>query len=213
MTSQTQTPHEVTKARWPISSQSLAAPPSSPSVATPNSLRTGWFSSIVHTVTEAPSLSKRDCLKNLVLVAVAGLTVTGFMLVMVCTATAQEVPTQTQEEVLTAPATEAESEITRDSQSEAEVMVLDVPTLIVVAAREYGLPETRMLRIAKCESTFNPLADGGGYVGVFQFSVRTWLWASAAAGFEGYDRRDAIANIWTAAWLAKNDGFQHWTCK
>ena len=91
----------------------------------------------------------------------------------------------------------------------------DVPTLLREAAAEYGLDGGRLMRIAWCESGYNPQAvSPAGHKGVFQFSDGTWLWASRAAGYAGASPFDAEANIFSAAWLmSRPGGYAHWTCR
>lgn len=86
---------------------------------------------------------------------------------------------------------------------------------IRAAAAYYGLPAEKLLRIADCESDFLPwaISRNGQYVGVYQFTIRTWVWARDAAGFPDADRLDYVANVWVAAWLMRVDGYQHWSCR
>jgi soluble lytic murein transglycosylase-like protein len=91
--------------------------------------------------------------------------------------------------------------------------VVDVYGLIVEAARRWNLDERVLLRIAWCESRFDPNASGrGGTAGVFQFIPRTWAWVSEAAGFGGASPFDPLANVESAAWLFAHQGPRHWTC-
>lgn len=90
----------------------------------------------------------------------------------------------------------------------------DVPALIVDAATRYGLDSDRMLRVAWCESRWNPTARGaGGASGVFQFIPSTWAWASAGAGQQGASVFDAVANVESAAWLMATSGPRQWGCR
>jgi soluble lytic murein transglycosylase-like protein len=71
-----------------------------------------------------------------------------------------------------------------------------------------------MLRVAWCESKFDPGAynRSSGASGVFQFIPHTWAWASAAVGQAQASPFDAAANVEAAAWLMKTQGPRHWTC-
>ena len=90
----------------------------------------------------------------------------------------------------------------------------DVPSLIVEAARRWGLDEHVLLRIAWCESRYDPQARGpAGLSGVFQFAPITWSWVAEKAGHPGASPFDAHANIEAAAWLYKTEGPKHWGCK
>ena len=105
---------------------------------------------------------------------------------------------------------------TADAVQEAgqEEVVRDVPTLIADAANRWGLDPQTMLRIAWCESRWDPNARGpGGAAGVFQIVPQTWSWASAAAGMGGASPFDAAANVETASWLMKAHGPREWSCR
>jgi soluble lytic murein transglycosylase-like protein len=90
-------------------------------------------------------------------------------------------------------------------------VVVDVPALIVDSAQRWKVDEHHLLRIAWCESRFDPNAVGpSGVAGVFQFSARTWTWASEEAGYAGASPFDAVANVEAAAWLYATQGPRHW---
>ena len=90
----------------------------------------------------------------------------------------------------------------------------DVQALIVDAARRWGVDERTLLRIAWCESRFEPQARGAaGLAGIFQFAPITWSWVAAKAGYPGASPYDAQANIEAAAYLYKTEGPKHWGCK
>lgn len=90
----------------------------------------------------------------------------------------------------------------------------DVPTLIADAALRWGLDQGQMLRVAWCESRWNPGAQGpGGAAGVFQFIPSTWRLASAAVNMGYASPYDPVANIEAASWLMATQGPRHWTCR
>jgi soluble lytic murein transglycosylase-like protein len=90
----------------------------------------------------------------------------------------------------------------------------DVQALIVNAAHRYGLNPQQMLRVAWCESRWNPSArSASGDMGVFQFMPGTWAYASAAVGMRGASPYDPVANIEAASWLMKAEGPRHWVCR
>ena len=92
--------------------------------------------------------------------------------------------------------------------------VVDVEGLIVEAARRWGVDERALLRIAWCESRFDPHARGAaGLSGVFQFAPITWVWVAEKAGHSGASPFDPYANVEAAAWLYKTEGPKHWGCK
>ncbi len=83
----------------------------------------------------------------------------------------------------------------------------------------YFEPEdvTRAVRIAWCESSFNPVAVNPvtGKAGLFQHSPETWNELSAQAGFEGASPLEPEANVAVAAWLLYEvpGGWSHWECQ
>lgn len=88
-----------------------------------------------------------------------------------------------------------------------------VEGMIRAAARRWGLDEARMLRVAWCESKYDPYAvgDGGRSVGVFQFQAA--LWSETPQGRAGLDRRNAAANIEAAMWGWATGKRSHWSCQ
>jgi len=93
--------------------------------------------------------------------------------------------------------------------------------LSAAAVRElvsrYFRPEdvNRAVRIAWCESTFNPRAVNAtsSASGLFQHLRGAWAKRSAAAGFAGADIFDPEANTAVAAWLLyEGGGWSHWVC-
>lgn len=90
----------------------------------------------------------------------------------------------------------------------------DVPTLIADAAQRWGLDSRQMLRVAWCESRWNPGAQSrAGAAGVFQFIPSTWRLASAAVNMSYASPYDPVANIEAASWLMATQGPRHWTCR
>jgi len=90
----------------------------------------------------------------------------------------------------------------------------DVPAIIVEAARRWDVDERTLLRIAWCESRWDPLARGpAGLAGLFQFAPITWSWVSEAVGYAGASPFDLRANAEAAAWLYRTEGPKHWGCK
>lgn len=93
------------------------------------------------------------------------------------------------------------------------------------AARKHGISENYFVKIAKCESTFNPKAVNYNYYetdkkgskyypsGLFQHVSRYWSARAEKYGYAGASVFDAVANAnVTAAMFA--DGLTHlWECK
>lgn len=67
------------------------------------------------------------------------------------------------------------------------------------------------IRIAKCESGYNPFAVNGssGASGLFQFLPSTW----AHSPWAGQSPFDPVANAQAAAWLYSRSGPAAWQCK
>jgi hypothetical protein len=91
-----------------------------------------------------------------------------------------------------------------------------VPELIDQAAAQEGISWAagHLKRIAWCESKWWPLAynRSSGASGVFQFLPRTWAWASRAAGWAGSSPFDAVANVFSGAYLYRVAGGRPWVC-
>jgi hypothetical protein len=87
-----------------------------------------------------------------------------------------------------------------------------VPALIQQAFAPYGQTGIDWgLRVAKCESGYNPLAynPAGPYYGVFQFLMSTFK----ATPYGGQNIYDASANVNAAAWKYGQGGASAWGCK
>lgn len=93
---------------------------------------------------------------------------------------------------------------------------LSASTVRELAARYFRAEDVnRAVRIAWCESTFNPRAVNttSGASGLFQHLRGAWASRSAAAGFAGADIFDPEANTAVAAWLVyEGGGWDHWVC-
>jgi soluble lytic murein transglycosylase-like protein len=110
----------------------------------------------------------------------------------------------------------------RPSVSSPQTVALtEVQQVIVAAADRHGVDRERMLRIAKCESSYRPdvvnrhysAADGSHPSGLFQFIDSTWAFMSSGAGYAGASVFDATANANTAAWAFAHGYASHWECQ
>ena len=91
----------------------------------------------------------------------------------------------------------------------------EIAAIIRAAAAKYGVDPEQLLRVAYCESRYDPLAYNGilGASGLFQIIPGTWRANSAAAGYGGASVWDPVANANVAAWMfSKNQAYQ-WACK
>lgn len=87
-----------------------------------------------------------------------------------------------------------------------------VPDIITRAFTPYGSTAVAWgLRVAKCESGYNPRAynPAGPYYGLFQFLMSTFK----ATPYGGQDIYDPVANANAAAWKYSQGGAGAWGCK
>lgn len=77
---------------------------------------------------------------------------------------------------------------------------------LVVAAATYRVPVDRLRRVATCESTLNPAATNGRYVGLFQFGETLWN----ATPYGSFERSDPYAAALAAAWAFSRGMSAHW---
>lgn len=92
-----------------------------------------------------------------------------------------------------------------------------VQEIIAAAFAPYGSDAvTWGLRVARCESGYNPHAyNGAGYYGLFQFAMSTFVNNSGRAGF-GYtsdDIWDPAANSRVAAYMYSQGQQGQWGCR
>ena len=91
----------------------------------------------------------------------------------------------------------------------------DIQAIIVAAAARWGADPTQLLRVAYCESHYNPNAvnASSGASGLFQFLASTWAANSVRAGYGGVSVFDPVANANTAAMMFANGQSGQWSCK
>ena len=91
----------------------------------------------------------------------------------------------------------------------------DVAAIIRSAAAQWGADPDQMLRVAYCESHYNPYAvnASSGASGLFQFLPSTWAYQSPRSGYAGASPFDPIANANTAAMMFANQQSRQWVCK
>jgi len=91
----------------------------------------------------------------------------------------------------------------------------DIESVILSAAAAWGADPDQLLRVAWCESRYNPYALNArsGAAGLFQFMPATWAANSVRAGYAGANVFDAVANANTAAYMFRNGQAAQWSCK
>jgi hypothetical protein len=90
----------------------------------------------------------------------------------------------------------------------------DIEAIIRAAAARWGADPTQLLRVAWCESRYNPSAyNASGASGLFQFMPRTWAANSVRAGYGGASVWDPVASANTAAYMFSIGQAGQWTCK
>ena len=110
---------------------------------------------------------------------------------------------------VTAPTLEVRRIGTRAPQAPAEI-----EAIIRDAAARQGADAEQLLRVAWCESRFNPGAyNASGASGLFQFMPRTWASNSFRAGYEGASPFDPVASANVAAWMFARGSANLWSCR
>ncbi|MEJ7838826.1 MAG: transglycosylase SLT domain-containing protein, partial [Thermomicrobiales bacterium] len=87
----------------------------------------------------------------------------------------------------------------------------ELVAIIEVAAARYGQPVNDMIRVAGCESVWDPRAvnSSSGASGLFQFMPGTWL----TTPFADQDIFDPGANANAAAWMWSVGRRNEWSCQ
>ena len=91
----------------------------------------------------------------------------------------------------------------------------DIEAVIRSAAAAWGADPTQLLRVAWCESRYNPYAVNArsGASGLFQFMPATWAANSVRAGYSGASVFDPVASANVAAYMFRNGQAWQWSCK
>ncbi|HEV8534209.1 MAG TPA: transglycosylase SLT domain-containing protein [Candidatus Limnocylindria bacterium] len=90
----------------------------------------------------------------------------------------------------------------------------EIEAIIREAAARNGADPEQLLRVAWCESRFNPSAyNASGASGLFQFMPRTWAANSVRAGYAGASPFDPVAAANVAAWMFARGSASLWSCR
>jgi hypothetical protein len=91
----------------------------------------------------------------------------------------------------------------------------DIESMIRGAATSWGADPSQLLRVAWCESRYNPSAinSRSGASGLFQFMPATWAANSVRAGYAGASVFDPVASANVAAYMFARGQAAQWSCK
>jgi uncharacterized protein YabE (DUF348 family) len=91
----------------------------------------------------------------------------------------------------------------------------EIETIIRDAAAAHGANADQLVRVAYCESRFNPGAynASSGASGLFQFLPSTWAANSVRAGYAGASVFDPVASANVAAYMFAMGQSGQWVCK
>jgi len=91
----------------------------------------------------------------------------------------------------------------------------DIESIIRAAAAAWGADPNQLLRVAWCESRYNPnvVNARSGASGLFQFMPATWAANSVRAGYAGASVFDPVASANVAAYMFAHGQAGQWTCK
>jgi resuscitation-promoting factor RpfB len=112
-------------------------------------------------------------------------------------------------QVLSAPVAEVRRLGTRTPTGGTEI-----EAIIREAAAAHGADADQLVRVAYCESKFNPGAyNASGAAGLFQFMPGTWAANSVRAGYAGASVYDPVASANVAAWMFARGQAYQWVCR
>jgi uncharacterized protein YabE (DUF348 family) len=112
-------------------------------------------------------------------------------------------------QVLSVPVAEVRRLGTRTPTGGAEI-----EAIIREAAAAHGADADQLVRVAYCESRFNPGAyNASGAAGLFQFMPGTWAANSVRAGYAGASVYDPVASANVAAWMFARGQAYQWVCR
>ena len=90
----------------------------------------------------------------------------------------------------------------------------EIEAIIRDAATAQGADADQLLRVAYCESRYNPGAyNASGASGLFQVLPSTWAANSVRAGFAGASPFDPVAAANVAAWMFVRGQSYQWVCR
>jgi resuscitation-promoting factor RpfB len=112
-------------------------------------------------------------------------------------------------QVLSVPVAEVRRLGTRTPTGGAEI-----EAIVREAAAAHGVDPEQLVRVAYCESRFNPGAyNASGAAGLFQFMPGTWAVNSVRAGYAGGNVFDPVASANVAAWMFARGQAYQWVCR
>lgn len=95
--------------------------------------------------------------------------------------------------------------------STSDVLKDRVIALIIAKSSEYNIDKELLLRIAKCESNYNPYIknSSSSAYGVFQFLTSTWESQLKKYNLD-YSRDSLVGQIDLPARILRDGGISHW---
>ena len=101
------------------------------------------------------------------------------------------------------------------AQAPTETKVLSVKETIAFYAEQNGANKEELLKVAKCESSFNPKAtgDGGRAKNIFQYHYPTFVAFSKLMGEDlDYHSYTDQSKLTSWIWVHYPQYKKHWTC-
>ena len=130
-----------------------------------------------------------------------------YVCLVLLAATAATGALRTLAEASPAQSVVAKSTVTKQPTKKKTKRPDSVPEMIKL---EFGKDADAALRIARCESHFDPDAANGTHIGVFQIKQSYHGWRTKKFGGKGLD--DARTNVRVAYDLYRDTGWDPWSC-
>lgn len=123
------------------------------------------------------------------------------------------------DEARAAAIAKAQAEAKKPTPAPAIQPTGSIQDIIIAAANKYGIDPSKALRIAQCESHFNPNSVNLGYnengnpSGLYQHLSGYWAARATKYGYAGASVFDPIANANVTMAMWADVGSSQWACK
>ncbi|MBI4260285.1 MAG: hypothetical protein HY658_06925 [Actinobacteria bacterium] len=87
-----------------------------------------------------------------------------------------------------------------------------VKQLIKCAADAEGVSIPTSIRVARCESGFDPGEYYNGHAGVYQHALKYWPGRAKTYGFAGWSAYNGRANVYVTMRMVDDGGWNPWSC-